>query len=46
MENNPISGLLGPIPPNRGPEPSPNEILTVKLQAQNLQLKTLITQID
>ncbi|KAI6608354.1 hypothetical protein MCOR07_011837, partial [Pyricularia oryzae] len=46
MEDSPISGLPGPIPPNKGPESSPNEILTAKLQAQNLQLKALTTQLD
>ncbi|KAI6544435.1 hypothetical protein MCOR03_011811 [Pyricularia oryzae] len=46
MENSPISDLPGPIPPDKGPESSPNEVLTAKLQAQNLQLKTLTTQIN
>ncbi|KAI6544709.1 hypothetical protein MCOR04_011837, partial [Pyricularia oryzae] len=39
MEDSPMSGLPGPIPPDRGPKSSPNEVLTAKLQAQDLQLK-------
>lgn len=46
MEDSPMSGLPGPIPPDRGPESSPNEVLTAKLQAQDLQLKALTTQLD
>ncbi|KAH8843614.1 hypothetical protein MCOR01_011808 [Pyricularia oryzae] len=46
MEDSPMSGLPGPIPPDRGPESSPNEVLTAKLQAQDLQLKALTTQMD
>ncbi|EHA55942.1 hypothetical protein MGG_15946, partial [Pyricularia oryzae 70-15] len=46
MEDCPMSGLPGPIPPDRGPESSPNEVLTAKLQAQDLQLKALTTQLD
>lgn len=43
MENNLISGLPNPIPLNKGFKPNPNKILTAKLQAQNLELKILIT---
>lgn len=46
MENSLISGLPGPIPPDKSPKSSPNEVLTAKLQAQKLQLKTSITQMD
>lgn len=46
MENNPISGFPGPVPPGKNPKSNPNRVLTARVQVQNLQLKTLTTQIN
>lgn len=39
MDNNLILGFLGHNPPNQGPEPKPNDVFTVKIQGQTLQIQ-------